>query len=151
MSITVYSKPRCPQCDATYRKLNALGASYESIDVTQDEESLNLIKGLGYSQAPVVAVRGEGDAILGPGAGSAPTASRRWRHSSPPNPQPLNQETRKETAMQVFLTFVSLLIGVTALFMLGFATGRAFESKRIRKENSGDITAASTGGVVSDW
>ncbi len=53
--------------------------------------------------------------------------------------------------MQVFLTFVSLLIGVTALFMLGFATGRAFESKRIRKENSGDITAASAGGVVSDW
>ena len=64
MSITVYSKPRCPQCDATHRKLNALGASYESIDVTQDEESLNLIKGLGYSQAPVVAVRGDGGAIL---------------------------------------------------------------------------------------
>lgn len=53
--------------------------------------------------------------------------------------------------MQVFLTFVSLLIGVTALFFLGFATGRAFESRRIRKESSGDITAASTGGVVSDW
>lgn len=53
--------------------------------------------------------------------------------------------------MQVFLTFVSLLIGVTALFFLGFATGRAYESRRIRKENSGDITAASTGGVVSDW
>lgn len=53
--------------------------------------------------------------------------------------------------MQVFLTFTSLLIGVTALFFLGFATGRAYESRRIRKENSGDITAASTGGVVSDW
>lgn len=53
--------------------------------------------------------------------------------------------------MQVFLTLTSLLIGVTALFFLGFATGRAYESRRIRKENSGDITAASTGGVVSDW
>ena len=53
--------------------------------------------------------------------------------------------------MQVFLTFASLLIGVTALFFLGFATGRAYESRRIRKENNGDITAASTGGVVSDW
>lgn len=52
---------------------------------------------------------------------------------------------------QVFLTFFSLLIGVTALFSLGFATGKAFESRRIRKENSGDIAAASTGGVVSDW
>lgn len=53
--------------------------------------------------------------------------------------------------MQVFLTFTSLLIGVTALFFLGFATGRAYESRRIRKENNGDITAASAGGVVSDW
>lgn len=52
---------------------------------------------------------------------------------------------------QVFLTFFSLLIGVTALFSLGFATGKAFEGRRIRKENSSDITAASTGGVVSDW
>lgn len=53
--------------------------------------------------------------------------------------------------MQVFLTFASLLIGVTALFFLGFATGRAYESRRIRKENSGNIAAASAGGVVSDW
>lgn len=53
--------------------------------------------------------------------------------------------------MQVFFTFVSLLIGVAALFFLGFATGRAYESRRIREENSGDIAAASTGGVVSDW
>lgn len=53
--------------------------------------------------------------------------------------------------MQVFLTFASLLIGVTALFFLGFATGRAYQSRRIRKENSGNIAAASAGGVVSDW
>ena len=64
MSITFYSKPRCPQCDATYRKLKALGTSYESVDVTQDEASLNLIKGLGYQQAPVVAVKGSDGAIL---------------------------------------------------------------------------------------
>ena len=51
MSITVYSKPRCPQCDATYRKLKKMGVAHESVDVTKDEDSLNLIKGLGYSQA----------------------------------------------------------------------------------------------------
>ena len=28
MSITVYSKPRCPQCDATYRALDKQGVSY---------------------------------------------------------------------------------------------------------------------------
>ena len=58
MSITVYSKPRCPQCDATYRALDKQGVSYEKIDVTQDAESLAFIKGLGYQQAPVV-VAGE--------------------------------------------------------------------------------------------
>ena len=56
MSITVYSKPRCPQCDATYRALDKQGISYEKIDVTQDAESLAFIKGLGYQQAPVVVV-----------------------------------------------------------------------------------------------
>ena len=64
MSITVYSKPRCPQCDATYRKLKSLGVPHESVDVTRDEEALALIKSLGYSQAPVVALRGDGGTIL---------------------------------------------------------------------------------------
>ena len=64
MSITVYSKPRCPQCDATYRKLKKMGVAHESVDVTKDEDSLNLIKGRGYQQAPVVAVRGGDGAIL---------------------------------------------------------------------------------------
>ena len=64
MSITVYSKPRCPQCDATYRKLKALGVTHESVDVTQDAGSLAFIKGLGYSQVPVVAVKGSNGAIL---------------------------------------------------------------------------------------
>lgn len=54
MTITVYSKPRCPQCDATYRALNKQGVDYRSIDVTEDAEALDYIKGLGYQQAPVV-------------------------------------------------------------------------------------------------
>ena len=55
MTITVYSKPRCPQCDATYRILNKQGIDYRSIDVTEDIDALEYIKGLGYQQAPVVA------------------------------------------------------------------------------------------------
>lgn len=55
--ITVYSKPNCPQCTATQRKLKSLNATYESIDVTQDSEALSFIRLLGYSQAPVVVVR----------------------------------------------------------------------------------------------
>ncbi len=54
MTITVYSKPRCPQCDATYRALDKQGLGYRKIDVTEDAEALDFIKGLGYQQAPVV-------------------------------------------------------------------------------------------------
>lgn len=54
MTITVYSKPRCPQCDATYRALDKQGLDYTSIDVTEDADALVYIKDLGYQQAPVV-------------------------------------------------------------------------------------------------
>lgn len=54
MTITVYSKPRCPQCDATYRVLDKQGVAYTSIDVSEDLASLDYIKSLGYQQAPVV-------------------------------------------------------------------------------------------------
>ena len=54
MTITVYSKPRCPQCDATYRVLDKQGIAYTSIDVSEDTVALDYIKGLGYQQAPVV-------------------------------------------------------------------------------------------------
>lgn len=61
LSITVYSKPRCPQCVATQRKLDGLGVAYESVDAS---EALSFIQGLGYSQAPVVVVRdGEGAVV----------------------------------------------------------------------------------------
>ena len=70
MSITVYSKPRCPQCDATYRALDKQGVSYEKIDVTQDAESLAFIKGLGYQQAP------SSSRVRTTGPASALTASR---------------------------------------------------------------------------
>ena len=59
MSITVYSKPNCVQCDATYRALNKYGLEYEVIDITQDEEALQTVKALGYQQAPVVFANGD--------------------------------------------------------------------------------------------
>ena len=59
MTITIYSQPMCVQCDATYRALDKQGLDYERIDVTQDTEALDFIKGLGYQQAPVVMVDDE--------------------------------------------------------------------------------------------
>lgn len=55
--ITVYSKPRCPQCDATARLLNRMGAPYTKVDVTEDDVAYTFVKQLGYQQVPVVVVR----------------------------------------------------------------------------------------------
>jgi glutaredoxin len=55
--ITVYSKPRCPQCDATARLLNRMGAPYTKVDVTEDDVAYAFVKQLGYQQVPVVVVR----------------------------------------------------------------------------------------------
>lgn len=52
--ITVYTKPACVQCNATYRALDAKGIAYNVVDVTQDDHALEAIKALGYMQAPVV-------------------------------------------------------------------------------------------------
>ncbi|MDO5728447.1 MAG: glutaredoxin-like protein NrdH [Actinomycetaceae bacterium] len=56
MTITVYSKPMCVQCDATKRALDKQGLSYEIIDMSVDAEALDYVKSLGYVQAPVVMV-----------------------------------------------------------------------------------------------
>ncbi|MCK3777968.1 glutaredoxin-like protein NrdH [Ensifer sesbaniae] len=54
MNVTVYSKPACVQCTATYRALDRQGVSYEVIDISADQDALETVKGLGYMQLPVV-------------------------------------------------------------------------------------------------
>ena len=53
-TITVYTKPSCVQCNATYRALDAKGLDYTTVDLSGDEEALEAVKALGYMQAPVV-------------------------------------------------------------------------------------------------
>ncbi|GAA4282813.1 redoxin NrdH [Brevibacterium daeguense] len=52
--ITVYTKPACVQCNATYRALDARGIEYRSVDLTEDPNALDVVKAMGYLQAPVV-------------------------------------------------------------------------------------------------
>ncbi len=59
MSITVYTKPSCVQCTATYRALDNKGIDYTVLDLSVDEEALQTVKELGYLQAPVVVADGE--------------------------------------------------------------------------------------------
>ncbi|MFT4021479.1 MAG: glutaredoxin-like protein NrdH [Acinetobacter sp.] len=54
MTITIYSKPSCVQCNATYRALNKHGIAYEIVDLTQDQTAMEMVKSLGYQQVPVV-------------------------------------------------------------------------------------------------
>ena len=54
MSITVYTKPSCVQCNATYRALDAKGIEYDILDLSEDPAALEQVKALGYLQAPVV-------------------------------------------------------------------------------------------------
>ncbi|WP_323825303.1 glutaredoxin domain-containing protein, partial [Pseudomonas aeruginosa] len=48
MAITVYTKPSCVQCNATYRALDSKGIEYNVLDVTEDPAALEQVKSLGY-------------------------------------------------------------------------------------------------------
>lgn len=54
MLITVYTKPNCVQCKATYRFLDKNNLKYSVVDITEDPEAFEYVVSLGYSQAPVV-------------------------------------------------------------------------------------------------
>jgi glutaredoxin-like protein NrdH len=54
MAVTVYTKPACVQCNATYRALDKKGITYQSVDISQDPAALERVRSLGYMQAPVV-------------------------------------------------------------------------------------------------
>lgn len=54
MTVTLYSKPACVQCDATKRALDKQGIAYTIIDLSEDAAALEMVTGMGYRQAPVV-------------------------------------------------------------------------------------------------
>lgn len=58
MNITVYTKPACVQCNATYRALDKQGLDYEVVDITENEDARDYVMALGHLQAPIV-VAGE--------------------------------------------------------------------------------------------
>lgn len=59
MSITVYTKPACVQCNATKKALDRAGLDYTLVDISVDGRARDYVMGLGYLQAPVVEANGE--------------------------------------------------------------------------------------------
>ena len=59
MTITVYTKPACVQCNATYKALDKEGLTYDIVDITQVSEARDYVMALGYLQAPVVVAGSE--------------------------------------------------------------------------------------------
>ena len=53
-TVTVYTKPACVQCNATYKALDKQGVDYAVVDITANPEARDYVMALGYLQAPVV-------------------------------------------------------------------------------------------------
>lgn len=58
-TITVFGKPHCVQCTATYRALDRLGLGYEVVDLSKDEIAAMELASRGHRAAPVVQAGGE--------------------------------------------------------------------------------------------
>ncbi|MCZ4537466.1 glutaredoxin-like protein NrdH (plasmid) [Gordonia rubripertincta] len=53
-TITVYAKPACVQCNATYKALDKQDLEYQVVDISTNEAARDYVMSLGYLQAPVV-------------------------------------------------------------------------------------------------
>lgn len=58
MSIKVYSKPNCMQCDYTKKHLDRMGLEYQSVYVTTDQQALDEVHRMGFHGLPVVVAEG---------------------------------------------------------------------------------------------
>ncbi|MCO6559022.1 MAG: glutaredoxin-like protein NrdH [Bifidobacterium sp.] len=54
MTVTVFTKPRCPQCEATKRQLTRANIAFETVDLTENPSTLEQLTQAGFRQAPVV-------------------------------------------------------------------------------------------------
>lgn len=54
MTVTIYSKPLCVQCKATYRAMEKKHISYNIVDISTNADALSYVESLGYLQVPVV-------------------------------------------------------------------------------------------------
>ena len=51
MTVTVFTKPYCPQCDATKRQLTKQGVIFETVNLEQNPETLAQLQQAGFQPA----------------------------------------------------------------------------------------------------
>jgi glutaredoxin-like protein NrdH len=54
--VTLYTLPACVQCDATKRFLKRHLIDFEEVQLQEDPGAMQMVKGMGYTAAPVVVV-----------------------------------------------------------------------------------------------
>ena len=54
MTVTVFTNPSNPQCEATEQELAKLGVRYDTVDLTKNPSTFEQIKNAGFKQIPVV-------------------------------------------------------------------------------------------------
>lgn len=100
-NITLYSKPGCVQCTASERALKGVGAEFEPIDLTQDDQALAYVKSLGYLEAPVIVVTDDTGEPISHWSGFQPDKiAEVWaNHSAWRTPDPAANVARYESAV----------------------------------------------------
>lgn len=59
MTVTVYTKNDCVQCDMTKRLMTREGIEYTEINLEQDADAMTRVKEMGYLAAPVIVAGSE--------------------------------------------------------------------------------------------
>src|SRR5258708_22980292 len=100
MTITVYTKPACVQCTATYKALDKQGIAYDKVDISLDSEARDYVMALGYLQAPVVVAGNDHWSGVRPDrikalAGPGPVAAFKW-HCKKRNPESGEESARRQ-------------------------------------------------------
>lgn len=54
MTVDVYGKPKCVQCEYTNKLLRKEGHEVQYHDITKDEVARQIVEGSGYTQLPYV-------------------------------------------------------------------------------------------------
>lgn len=57
--ITLYTKPNCPYCEQAKAWLNKNNLPYKSVDITENEVALQMLKEEGHRTVPQIYLHGE--------------------------------------------------------------------------------------------